>query len=223
MKQLLAPTLTSVLVLSSLMPTSANAQEAEWKPHSKRCMQAFSNFEAVTKDELTECTVLWESYRSPANIKASERHVATQAFQFLCKSGTEKQAFVAESALLRMGERPCERNPTTIPTTTQPTRDQPPATEPDLRTTTSAKYNPEAVSESDVKKARTMNDKGHELAKKKKRDEALRYFEKAIEINPRFEQAIYFAAIQYAQTNRVATAIEYLQRLRDLGDRKSVV
>lgn len=215
MKHIHAVNWAAVLVLLSAIPTITNAQEAEWKPHAKRCMQAFSNFEAVTKEELTECTVLWESYRSPATIKASERHVATQAFRFLCKAGSDQQAFVAESALLRMGDRPCERS-----TATRPGEPQPPIrTDPVVNEArpTRQKYNPEPASEGDAKKARAMNDKGYDLAKKKKRDEALRYFEKAIELNPRYEQAIYFAAAQYAQTDRVATAIDYLGRLRDLG------
>ena len=193
-------------------------------------MDIFGKFDAVSPLELKQCVALWEAYRSVKSVREAERHIAVQAFNYLYAHGDEEGAFLAESALSRLNERPKEAR---LGTRTQVREAEPgagtsrtaakgPGTAKEARTVKVEEaprelYVPREVSSGERKRARELNDRGYQLAKKKKYDEALTMYEKAIDTDPGLEIAIYNAACMYALTNRDKTALEYLQRLQDLN------
>ena len=214
-------------LLGSLAGPAALAND--WERSEARCMGIFGKFDASPMEEIKQCTALWEAYINPKTIKEAERHVAVQAFNYLYVTGDDEGAFLAESALGRLNERPRgERDAArtgketvrtggsaakaqTEPAKKVEAREEP--REPARR----EKYEPKPASAKETKRARALNDKGFALAKKHRHEDALKLYEEAIDTDPGFEGSIYNAACMYALTNREKTAIEYLQRLQDIG------
>lgn len=216
-------------LLGGLVAPAALAND--WERSEERCMGIFGKFDASPVEELKQCTALWEAYINPKTIKEADRHIAVQAFNYLYVNGDDEGAFMAESALGRLNERPrgerdaartgreSARDLATGPATAkaaEPVRKkavEPAEDEPMRR----VRYEPKPVSAKETKRARALNDKGYALARKGQHEQALALYEDAIDTDPAFEGAIYNAACMYSQTNRAKTALEYLQRLQDLG------
>lgn len=221
------------VVVGAVLSLPAAASANDWERSEDRCMGIFGKFDASPLEELKQCTALWEAYRSPNGIREAERHIAIQAFNYLYINGDDEGAFLAESALGRLNERPggdrdaVRTGQPAVRSADPAAAKVAPATGGRAEEARSAaparreRYEPRQVSGKETKQARGYNDKGFALAKKRQYDAALAEYEKSIDTDPAFEGAIYNAACMYALTHREKTAVEYLQRLQDLNTEES--
>lgn len=183
--------------------------QALWQQHKGNCDNIFHEPEKATINELKLCVNLWEAYRNIQGIKEEERLMAARAMQRLYKEGDEEGRHVAKNALARIGFPP-------------PAEEDKRVEEKKREEKKREKYIPREVSKKEKNAAKQYRLKGYKFYRNRDYDNAIVNFEKAIEIYPGYVQAIYDSACTYSLMGQEDMAIEYLQRLIDIGTRDAL-
>ena len=223
-KQLLL--LVAVFTVSILIPESSDARgrsktrsKTEWDKSASECFQIFEEFDMVPKEQVAQCVAIWAAYNSSEKMRASQRFVLVKAFSFLFDEGNAAQSWLAYNALRRLGEAPERKDqsmgsganvgtPAPIAATVAPKA---------VPVENREFYDPPTATKGQHKRARAKNGKGAKQEKRKQYDAALTLYEQAIELNPRYETALYNAARMYARLGNLDSAARYLHFLGDLG------
>ena len=196
--------LVAALSASFLVPDIADARgrsksrsKTEWDKSASECFQIFEEFDMVPKEQVAQCVAIWAAYNSSDKMRASQRFVLVKAFSFLFEQGNAAESWLAYNALKRLGEAPERKDESSAvpqrnlasPVASAPVQQKAaPVQEREL-------YDPPAATKGQHKRARKKNGAGAKQEKRKQYDAALTQYEQAIELNPRYETALYLSLI----------------------------
>ena len=219
-------------VVSFVFLSSADARgrstrsKTEWDKSANECFQIFEEFDMVPIEQVTQCAAIWAAYNSSDKIRASQKFVLIKAFTFLFEKGDSAQSWVAYNALKRLGQAPELEEETGMNAPPKPANGMssaagggvaPPALPPEtVKRSSRDTYNPSSATKGEHKRARKKNGVGVKAEKRKLYESALEAYEAAIELDPRYETAIFNAARMYGKLGQGDSAARYLENLQDL-------
>ncbi|MBU0551151.1 LytR C-terminal domain-containing protein [Myxococcota bacterium] len=95
-----------LIIASLLLWGGLSPAQDRWPQHKGDCEDVFQGWRVQSLESLRGCLMRWEMYRDMAATTSSQKKVAREAFEKLYAEGDERDAFIALSALKRMGFRP---------------------------------------------------------------------------------------------------------------------
>lgn len=203
-----------------LVAFTTPAQADEWQDrHAARCGPMFKDYRTVELGQLHQCLANWYQSRQIDDVDSSEKSLVAEAASRLYQEGNREQEYIGKMIMIRVGVTP---PPKTAKTAVAPKADEKPKDAAAAAKPRRAKYEPGETSEKDQKKAKKIRDAGFKDFKKGRHDKALKQFEKALEIYPGFAQALYDAACAEAILGNKKEAVEYLNKLTDVGTREAL-
>lgn len=222
--------------LAAVLAAALFAQDAaasDWKNYKGDCDEAFKNAKTIPVLKLKECTGLWTAYVDPSTVKPPEAQVLKDAFQALYnRSGSkedEEGQYLAHSAADRLGERLAvdaepgaskgreEKGNEGTANSERTDKKPPKGTKDDGEGGDRKKFVPPSVSSGDRAKANKLVEQGKKAFAAKKRKKALEAYEQALELDPGNEGALVNAAAEHAFADDGDQALEYIERLQDIG------
>lgn len=203
------------LVAALALPT---AQADEWKSrHAARCSPIFKDYRTVELGLLQQCLAHWYQTRELAEVDQSEKSLVAEAASRLYQEGNREQEYLGRTVMQRAGVMP---PPKVAKAAAKPAEPTAKAEEP--KTPKRPKYDPGETSDRDQARAKKLRDAGYKDYRKEKYEKALTQFEKAIDIYPGYVQALYDAACTHALLGNADEAVDYLQKLTDIGTKDSL-
>jgi len=198
-----------------LVPLAASA--SEWNDSKGNCDQQFEGYEGADLSSLKQCLMLWEAYKPTSEIDDEDKRRLAPALNRLYWSGDDEAKYYATQSLSRM-----HLQPTSAPTGGEATKKYNTEKVEKKARAERTKYKPRDVD----KPARVAADKQVQLGlkehKKGRYAKALEYFGTALEKDPGSVAALYNYACASSLDGNKADAVEYLQRLVDLGTKEAL-
>ncbi|MBM4388830.1 MAG: tetratricopeptide repeat protein [Deltaproteobacteria bacterium] len=183
------------------------AAQPLWEQNKGQCDLIFKNYEQAEVADLKYCVGIWEAYRSVDKLSDAEKSLVAKGMERLFHEGDEEAEFLSRNALARLGfAAPLKKEKKSQDSAPKKKR---------------KKYKPGEATEKEAAKAKKIRETGFKLYKKGDCDGALKMYEEALSLYPGFVQALYDSACCYSLTGQKELAIEYLQRLVDIGTKES--
>ncbi len=207
--------LFAILAVGLVRWPAAIGQPAQsaWDRQKGNCEAILQAPDKAAIEELKYCVALWEAYRDVSTLKPGEREAVAPAFQRLYREGDEEGRHLARNALGRIGFTPQAESPDEIERRRQAAAQQ---------TQVRKKYRPHKAEPADQKAAQKIRAQAYKAYKKRDYRGALALLHQALARDPAYVQALYDAACCYALLGDTENAVEYLQRLADMGDKEAL-
>jgi tetratricopeptide (TPR) repeat protein len=221
------PTLAIVgLILLLSGPASATDQ---WDKNKGDCDKVLKSHTTVVLARLKRCVGMWVAYADPNLVKAAAKQPLKDAFQSLydrsMKKGDEEAEYLATSAAERINVRLKLRirheKVTNKRKAEGKSGDKSGPSDQPHSASKRKKFVPADVSDKDKKKANNHVKKGVKWFKKKKRDKAMKSYQKALALDGGNLDALYNYAAELAVRKKKEEAVDNLQKLQDIGTRSA--
>jgi len=206
--------LSSVFVVLFCVGLSWDARAAtSWENDAEPCLRAFVHPNKAELDRLVYCMRLWGTFRTPSTIPAKERNLAVPAFQRVYRDGTGQQQYDSRLVLQSLGAP--------IPKLAKKPKAGP-GSAGRRGSASRKKFEPSDCSRSERQAAERGYKSGNKSFKRKRYQIARSAYEGALERCDAHVAATYKLAATCALLGMKDDAIEYLQRLHDMGTGESI-
>ena len=194
------------------------AQASEWGQAKGTCDQQFEAFESADLATLKQCLMLWEAYKPTSEIDDEDKRRLTPVLNRLFWSADEEAKYYAQQSMTRM-----QIQPAAAPTGGTGTASRKYNTEKvvEKARTDRARYKPREASKPERAAADKQVSLGLKEHKKGKYAKALQYYSDALSKDPGSVPALYNYACASSLDGNKNDAVEYLQRLVDLGTKEA--
>ena len=211
MRKFLISSILFVLVCF-VVPRDSSAITS-WENDAEPCLRAFVHPNRAKLERLVYCMRVWATFRTPSAIPAKERNMAIPAFQRIYREGTGQQQYDSRLVLQSLGAP--------IPKITA--KPKPGERKGARRGSASRKkFVPASCSRSETQSAERAYNKGNKSYKRKRYQIARDHYEAALDNCDGHVAATFKLAATCAVLGMTDDALEYLQRLHDIGTGESI-
>jgi len=201
-----------VIILSCcVMPSDARAITT-WENDAEPCLRAFVHPKKSKFERLVYCMRIWGTFRTPSNIPAKERNLAIPAFQQVYREGNGQQQYDSRLVLQSLGAP--------IPKLVR--KPKPGGRSGRRGSASRKKFVPESCSRSERQGAERSYKTGNKAYKKKRYQIARESYESAVDKCDAHVAATFKLAATCSMLGMKEDALEYLQRLSDIGTGESI-
>ncbi len=193
-----------------------------WEGDAEVCMRAFQSPEKSELGQLIYCMKVWAMFRRPATIPEADRKIAVPAFLRIYRDGSAQSRQEAELVLQSLN--------TPIPDELKKREGSKRrrggrairAGQPSILAPDRPKYEPPPCGKKATRTAKRWAGKGDKQRRKGKSRAAEGLYQRALAACEGHVRSNYGMAGAKAMQNEVADAVEYLQRLGDIGSNAAI-
>ena len=209
--------LLAVVLATSLVLVSPPAEAVtSWEGDAEVCMRAFASPEKSELRQLVYCMKVWAMFRRPATIPETDRKIAVPAFLRVFRDGSPQTQQEAELVLQSLN--------TPIPDEMKRKKGKRArgrrairAGQPSLLAPDRPKFEPSSCGKAATRAARKWSGKGDRQRKKGNARAAEGLYQRGLAGCEGHARSVYGMAGAFAMQDQIKEAVEYLQRLNDIG------
>lgn len=205
--------LSLVLIVALVMNPHRAEAITSWDNDAEPCLRSFVHPKKVKLERLVYCMRVWATFRTPSTIPAKERNLAIPAFQRVYVEGTGQEQYDSRLVLQSLGAP--------IPKLTRKARGAS-GKEGRRGSASRKKFEPMSCSRSENQSAERSYKNGNKSYKKKRYQNARESYETAVARCDAHVAATYKLAATCSILGMKDDALEYLQRLNDMGTGESI-
>lgn len=207
------PSALGLLFLLTLAVPSFALAENGWDEQKGNCGHLFANYEGQDLPSLKQCLMKFEATMPTSEITAEDRDAMVPVLNHLYHSGDEEAQYYARLSMGRM-----QIEPSKAPAGGgKPKKTFHSEKVKKKATPKRAKYSPREASRGGKRVASGLVKKGLRQHKKGRYSKAADLFERALDSDGGSVSALYNGACAYAMQGDTKNAVEWLQRLVDIG------